>query len=130
MAADAASFFTEYGEATRYTILEVIGKGSYGVVCSAIDNTNGAAPRPPRHPIAHSDCTVPGERVAIKKINDVFEHVSASARRPRVLTRRAWLTRHLHTGCDQNTARDQAAAPAEAPGYCGDQAHHAAAAAA
>ncbi len=41
MAADAASFFTEYGEASRYTILEVIGKGSYGVVCSAIDNTNG-----------------------------------------------------------------------------------------
>ena len=34
----------EYGEANRYTILEVIGKGSYGVVCSAIDNTTGAAP--------------------------------------------------------------------------------------
>jgi hypothetical protein len=25
-------FFTEYGEANRFTIHEVIGKGSYGVV--------------------------------------------------------------------------------------------------
>jgi hypothetical protein len=39
----AAEFFTEYGEANRYTILEVIGKGSYGVVCSAIDNVTGEA---------------------------------------------------------------------------------------
>ena len=36
-----ATFFTEYGEAQRYSIKEVIGKGSYGVVCSAIDNTTG-----------------------------------------------------------------------------------------
>ena len=36
-----ATFFTEYGEAQRYTIKEVIGKGSYGVVCSAIDTTTG-----------------------------------------------------------------------------------------
>eukprot|EP00951_Prasinocladus_malaysianus_P010351 scaffold75915_cov55-Prasinocladus_malaysianus.AAC.1 len=34
-------FFTEYGEANRYTIKEVIGKGSYGVVCSATDNLTG-----------------------------------------------------------------------------------------
>lgn len=34
-------FFTEYGEANRYTIKEVIGKGSYGVVCSATDNYTG-----------------------------------------------------------------------------------------
>ncbi|XP_031492140.1 mitogen-activated protein kinase 9-like isoform X1 [Nymphaea colorata] len=54
-------FFTEYGEANRYQILEVIGKGSYGVVASAID-------------------THTGERVAIKKINDVFEHVSDATR--------------------------------------------------
>nr|DAD35676.1 TPA_asm: hypothetical protein HUJ06_006316 [Nelumbo nucifera] len=54
-------FFTEYGEATRYQIQEVIGKGSYGVVGSAID-------------------THTGERVAIKKINDVFEHVSDATR--------------------------------------------------
>ncbi|KFK21947.1 hypothetical protein AALP_AAs41246U000100 [Arabis alpina] len=30
-------FFTEYGDANRYQILQVIGKGSYGVVCAAID---------------------------------------------------------------------------------------------
>jgi hypothetical protein len=42
MSGDAAAFFTEYGESSRYTILEVIGRGSYGVVCSAIDNTTGA----------------------------------------------------------------------------------------
>ncbi|XP_010549071.1 PREDICTED: mitogen-activated protein kinase 9 isoform X3 [Tarenaya hassleriana] len=54
-------FFTEYGEASRYQIQEVIGKGSYGVVASAID--------------MHT-----GERVAIKKINDVFEHVSDATR--------------------------------------------------
>jgi mitogen-activated protein kinase 1/3 len=34
-------FFTEYGEANRFTIHEVIGKGSYGVVCSATDNKTG-----------------------------------------------------------------------------------------
>ncbi|KAF5736813.1 hypothetical protein HS088_TW14G00967 [Tripterygium wilfordii] len=54
-------FFTEYGEGSRYKIEEVIGKGSYGVVCSAYD-------------------THTGEKVAIKKINDIFEHVSDAAR--------------------------------------------------
>ncbi|KAH7294015.1 hypothetical protein KP509_28G052800 [Ceratopteris richardii] len=54
-------FFTEYGEASRYQVLEVIGKGSYGLVCSAIDSYTG-------------------EKVAIKKINDVFEHVSDAIR--------------------------------------------------
>ncbi|KAK6931033.1 Protein kinase domain, partial [Dillenia turbinata] len=54
-------FFTEYGEANQYQIQEVIGKGSYGVVASAVD--------------AHTR-----ERVAIKKINDVFEHVSDATR--------------------------------------------------
>ncbi|KAL6864679.1 hypothetical protein ACP4OV_015830 [Aristida adscensionis] len=54
-------FFTEYGEGTRYKIEEVIGKGSYGVVCSALD-------------------THTGEKVAIKKINDIFEHVSDATR--------------------------------------------------
>lgn len=39
----------------------MIGKGSYGVVCSAIDNFTG-------------------EKVAIKKINNVFEHVSDATR--------------------------------------------------
>ncbi|GAB2266438.1 Mitogen-activated protein kinase 16 [Dionaea muscipula] len=54
-------FFTEYGEGNRYKIEEVIGKGSYGVVCSAYD-------------------THIGEKVAIKKINDIFEHVSDATR--------------------------------------------------
>ena len=58
---DQNSFFTEYGEANRFTIHEVIGKGSYGVVCSATDNKTG-------------------EKVAIKKITDVFEHVSDATR--------------------------------------------------
>ena len=54
-------FFTEYGEATQYEIQEVVGKGSYGVVASAVD-------------------THTGERVAIKKINNVFENVSDATR--------------------------------------------------
>ncbi|KAH6833033.1 mitogen-activated protein kinase 16 [Perilla frutescens var. hirtella] len=54
-------FFTQYGEGSRYRIEEVIGKGSYGVVCSAYD-------------------THLGEKVAIKKINDIFEHVSDATR--------------------------------------------------
>eukprot|EP00249_Psilotum_nudum_P016689 c25946_g1_i3 orf=535-1833(-) len=54
-------FFTEYGEANRYQIQELIGKGSYGVVCSAIDTHNG-------------------DKVAIKKINDIFDHVSDAIR--------------------------------------------------
>ncbi|KAB1224360.1 Mitogen-activated protein kinase 9 [Morella rubra] len=54
-------FFTEYGEANRYQVQEVTMKGSYGVVGSVID--------------AHT-----GERIAIKKINDVFEHVSDATR--------------------------------------------------
>ncbi|KAK1421059.1 hypothetical protein QVD17_23135 [Tagetes erecta] len=54
-------FFSEYGEASRYQVQEVVGKGSYGVVGSATD-------------------THTGEKVAIKKINDVFEHVSDATR--------------------------------------------------
>lgn len=54
-------FFTEYGEASQYQVQEIIGKGSYGVVCSAID-------------------THTGQKVAIKKINHVFEHVSDATR--------------------------------------------------
>ncbi|XP_020593004.1 mitogen-activated protein kinase 9-like [Phalaenopsis equestris] len=54
-------FFTEYGEASQYEIIEVIGRGSYGTVGAAVD-------------------TKTGEKVAIKKINDVFEHVSDATR--------------------------------------------------
>ncbi|KAL1560555.1 Mitogen-activated protein kinase 10 [Salvia divinorum] len=56
-----SEFFSEYGDASRYKIQEIIGKGSYGVVCSAID-------------------THTGEKVAIKKIHDIFEHLSDAAR--------------------------------------------------
>ncbi|KAH1243728.1 Mitogen-activated protein kinase 16 [Glycine max] len=66
-------FFTEYGEGSRYKIEEVIGKGSYGVVCSAYD-------------------THTGEKVAIKKINDIFEHVSDATR----ILREIKLLRLLH----------------------------------
>ena len=107
---EAADFFTEYGEANRYAIKEIIGengeregkdgvgrararlkeekgesprgrdsrafllsethlsplsfpsgKGSYGIVCSAVD-------------------TLTGQKVAIKKINNVFDHVSDATR--------------------------------------------------
>ena len=58
---DTKEFFTEYGEANRYAIKEVIGKGSYGVVCSAVDIKTG-------------------EKVAIKKIHNVFDHVSDATR--------------------------------------------------
>ncbi|CAN4081090.1 unnamed protein product [Withania somnifera] len=58
---DFKEFFTEYGEAHQYEIQEVVGKGSYGVVAAAID-------------------THTGEKVAIKKINDVFEHVCEATR--------------------------------------------------
>ncbi|KAF8697039.1 hypothetical protein HU200_036690 [Digitaria exilis] len=58
---EAPPFFTDYGEASRYEVTEVVGKGSYGVVAAAVD-------------------TRTGERVAIKKINDVFEHISDATR--------------------------------------------------
>uniref|UniRef100_A0A0E0C5A8 mitogen-activated protein kinase n=1 Tax=Oryza meridionalis TaxID=40149 RepID=A0A0E0C5A8_9ORYZ len=54
-------FFTEYGDASRYEVTEVVGKGSYGVVAAAVDTHTGG-------------------RVAIKKINDVFEHISDATR--------------------------------------------------
>ena len=44
-------FFSDYGDANRFKIQEVIGKGNYGVVGSAID-------------------TLTGEKVAIKKIHE------------------------------------------------------------
>ncbi|KQK04695.1 hypothetical protein BRADI_2g15317v3 [Brachypodium distachyon] len=54
-------FFSEYGDANRYRIQEVIGKGSYGVVCSAMDMQTR-------------------QKVAIKKIHNIFDHVSDAAR--------------------------------------------------
>ncbi|XP_059650275.1 mitogen-activated protein kinase 15-like isoform X2 [Cornus florida] len=72
-ASEDVDFFTEYGEGSRYRIEEVIGKGSYGIVCSAYD-------------------TYLGEKVAIKKINDIFEHVSDATR----ILREIKLLRLLH----------------------------------
>mmetsp|Transcript_22643 Transcript_22643/g.49574 ORF Transcript_22643/g.49574 Transcript_22643/m.49574 type:complete len:526 (+) Transcript_22643:188-1765(+) len=45
----------------RFTVQEVIGKGSYGVVCAAVDNLTG-------------------EKVAIKKIQNVFDNVADATR--------------------------------------------------
>ncbi|KAK3259506.1 mitogen-activated protein kinase, partial [Cymbomonas tetramitiformis] len=55
------NFFPEFSEARRYTILEKIGKGSYGVVCAALDNHTG-------------------KRVAIKKIKNVFDNDADATR--------------------------------------------------
>ena len=54
-------FFSEFEDANRYSVHEVIGKGSYGVVCSATD-------------------TKTDTKVAVKKITDIFEHVSDATR--------------------------------------------------
>ncbi|KAJ9523945.1 hypothetical protein QJQ45_022410 [Haematococcus lacustris] len=56
-----ASVFSGDSESKQYTVLEVIGKGSYGVVCGAIDNHTG-------------------EKVAIKKIKNVFDNVADATR--------------------------------------------------
>ena len=54
-------FFQEWCEAKRYKVQEVIGQGSYGVVCAALD-------------------TGTGEKVAIKKIKNVFDNVADATR--------------------------------------------------
>ncbi|KAL6758962.1 mitogen-activated protein kinase 4 [Haematococcus lacustris] len=56
-----AAVFSGDSESKQYTVLEVIGKGSYGVVCGAIDNHTG-------------------EKVAIKKIKNVFDNVADATR--------------------------------------------------
>lgn len=56
-----SEFFMEYSETCHYHIHEVIGRGSYGIVGSATDTRNG-------------------EKVAIKKIQDVFKNVSDATR--------------------------------------------------
>jgi serine/threonine protein kinase len=71
-----AEFFTtnsSWGsEAQRYELEEVIGKGSYGVVCAARDRETG-------------------KRVAIKKVKNAFEHASDATR----VLREVALLRHL-----------------------------------
>eukprot|EP00955_Chlamydomonas_euryale_P054637 355903-Chlamydomonas_euryale.AAC.14 len=55
------SFLPSSAESKRYTVHEVIGKGSYGTVCAATDNLTG-------------------ERVAIKRISNVFDNVADAVR--------------------------------------------------
>lgn len=57
----STSFFRGCSEGKRYTVQEVIGKGSYGTVCAAVDNLTG-------------------EKVAIKRIHNVFENVADATR--------------------------------------------------
>ena len=52
---------TRFDVDSRYTLIKPIGHGAYGVVCSALDN-------------------VTGEKVAIKKINKAFEHLTDTKR--------------------------------------------------
>ena len=59
-------------EAGRYELEEVIGKGSYGVVCAARDRQTG-------------------KRVAIKKVKNAFDHASDATR----ILREVTLLRHL-----------------------------------
>lgn len=59
--ATQADFFGNCPEARKYRVLEIIGKGSYGLVASAIDLQSQ-------------------QKVAIKKIINVFDHVSDSTR--------------------------------------------------
>lgn len=80
--------------APRYKLNEVIGKGSYGVVCSAIDQYTG-------------------EKVAIKKINNVFEHVSDATR----ILREIKLLRLLkHPGAAQQRRRRRSRQAAQLAG--------------
>ncbi len=57
----SSSFFNGCLEGKRFTVQEVIGKGSYGTVCAAIDN-------------------ITGEKVAIKRIQNVFDNVADATR--------------------------------------------------
>jgi hypothetical protein len=52
------SFFTDYDEASQYKVAD---KGSYGLVAAAVD-------------------THIGDHIAIKRINDLFKHISDATR--------------------------------------------------
>ena len=52
---------TRFDVDSAYTLVKPIGHGAYGVVCSAVDNATG-------------------EKVAIKKINKVFVHLTDTKR--------------------------------------------------
>lgn len=58
--------------AKRYSIIEPVGQGAYGIVCSASDEESG-------------------EQIAIKKIENAFEHIAFTKRTLRELR----ILRHL-----------------------------------
>lgn len=64
---------TRFDVDTRYTLIKPIGQGAYGVVSSALDNDTG-------------------EKVAIKKINKAFEHLTDTKR----TLREVKILRHFH----------------------------------
>ncbi|KAL8230153.1 hypothetical protein R6Q59_000510, partial [Mikania micrantha] len=74
-----AEFFTEYGEASRYQVQEVIGKGSYGVVGSAVDTHTGEKRNQLLRLLKHPDIVqikhimLPPSRREFKDIYVVFE---------------------------------------------------------
>mmetsp|Transcript_24108 Transcript_24108/g.52601 ORF Transcript_24108/g.52601 Transcript_24108/m.52601 type:complete len:460 (+) Transcript_24108:190-1569(+) len=70
---------TRFDVDTRYTLVKPIGHGAYGVVCSAVDN-------------------VTGEKVAIKKINKAFDHLTDTKRTLREIK----ILRHF---CHENIIR-------------------------
>ncbi|GLI68752.1 hypothetical protein VaNZ11_013244 [Volvox africanus] len=91
---DHCSFLNGYNETKRYTVMNLIGKGSYGVVCSAKDNLTG-------------------EVVAIKKIQNVFDNVADAHRILREITLLRLLKhpdiveiKHIMLPADPNTFKD------------------------
>lgn len=64
---------TRFDVDSRYTLIKPIGHGAYGVVCSALDNLTG-------------------DKVAIKKINKAFEHLTDTKR----TLREVKILRHFH----------------------------------
>lgn len=57
---------TKFEVSKRYTVLEPVGQGAYGIVCAAQDELNG-------------------EHIAIKKIENAFEHITFTKRTLREL---------------------------------------------
>jgi serine/threonine protein kinase len=70
-----AEFFLPPLRAHKYTLLDVIGEGAYGIVCSAIDNTTG-------------------EKVAVKRIMKVFDEIPEAVRILRELKFLRFLREH------------------------------------
>merc|ERR1719378_142906 len=63
---------TKFEVPRRYAVLEPVGQGAYGIVCAAVDSASG-------------------ENIAIKKIENAFEHITFTKRTLRELR----ILRHL-----------------------------------